>query len=119
MARQKRTSPIVTKAQTRAAKLSTIDAALDLGNGLTLAAFRTKIADTQTKLDAYNAALGAVDGTNNALVQGEKELADLHERMLSAVSGKYGKDSNEYEVAGGTRKSERKKPTKRAKTAKA
>jgi hypothetical protein len=119
MARQKRTSPIVTKAQTRAAKLGTIDEELDLGSGLTLAAFRAKITDTQAKLDAYNAALAAVDGTNNALVQGEKELADIHERMLSAVGGKYGKDSSEYEVAGGTRKSERKKPTKKAKTAKA
>ena len=115
MARQKRTSPIVTKAQTRAAKLSSIDTALDLGNGLTLVAFRTKITDTQTKLDAYNTVLATVDGTNNALVKGEKELADLYERMLSAVGDKYGKDSSEYEVAGGTRKSERKKPTKKAK----
>ena len=41
----------------------------------------------------------------------------MHERMLSAMGDKYGKDSSEYEVAGGTRKSERKKPTKKAKPA--
>jgi hypothetical protein len=31
--------------------------------------------------------------------------------MLAAVGVKYGKDSNEYEEAGGTRKSERAAPT--------
>jgi hypothetical protein len=33
--------------------------------------------------------------------------------MLIAVAAKYGKDSYEYEMAGGIRKSERKRPTRR------
>jgi hypothetical protein len=32
--------------------------------------------------------------------------------MLAGVAAKYGKDSDEYEKAGGVRKSERKRPTR-------
>ncbi len=41
------------------------------------------------------------------------ELA-VSERMLIAVAAKYGKDSYEHEMAGGIRKSERKRPTRKA-----
>lgn len=37
----------------------------------------------------------------------EKDLAELSERILSAVSVKYGRNSTEYEMAGGVRRSER------------
>ena len=37
----------------------------------------------------------------------EKSLSALCERMLLGVAVKYGKDSAEYEMAGGVRKSER------------
>jgi len=43
----------------------------------------------------------------------EKELRDLSSLMLSGVKVKYGRDSNEYEMAGGTRLSERKKSKKK------
>jgi hypothetical protein len=64
MARTKRSSQTIDKALQRAAGLSAMDGALDLGKG---------------------------------------------------VASKYGKDSNEYEKAGGTRKSERKRPMRKAK----
>ena len=38
-------------------------------------------------------------------------------RMLTGVATEYGKDSPEYEAAGGVRKSERKKPVRKPKTA--
>jgi hypothetical protein len=37
--------------------------------------------------------------------------------MLAGVGSKYGKDSSEYEQAGGTRTSERKPPVRKPKTA--
>lgn len=43
----------------------------------------------------------------------EKQLRDLSERMLIAVAAKYGKNSYEYEMAGGVRKSERKRPVRK------
>jgi hypothetical protein len=37
--------------------------------------------------------------------------------MLSGIVTEFGKDSQEYEAAGGVRKSEHKKPTRKAKPA--
>ena len=106
MAYKRRTSPKVEEAQLRAASLEAIDPALDLGNGLTLAAFRTEITAAQALLDAYNTKLAEADAALNTLQAKEKALKTLTSRMLAAVGVKYGKDSNEYEQAGGTRTSE-------------
>ena len=40
-------------------------------------------------------------------------MRDYSERILLAVAVKYGRDSNEYEMAGGVRKSERKRPVRK------
>ena len=109
MARQKRASTSVTDAQTRAASLKSIEVALDLSNGLTLAAYNTKIDATSTALDTYNTKLSDLDALLNDLEDLETELDELSTRMLAAVGVKYGKNSDEYEKAGGTRTSERKK----------
>ncbi len=120
MARTKRTSPTADKATTRAAALTSISPTLDLGNGVTLAAYQAAIAAIAApetgKLAVYNAALSTLDGLLNALEADEKALNTLSEKMLAAVGVKYGKDSDEYEQAGGTRSSERAKPTKKKKT---
>lgn len=43
----------------------------------------------------------------------QKEVVkDWNERVLTGVATKYGKNSNQYEMAGGKKKSERKKHTK-------
>ena len=103
------------KAETRAASLASIDPALDLGNGLTLAAYQAAIETTHEKLASYNTKLSDADEALNVFQAEEKELAGLSERMLGAVATKYGKDSDEYEKAGGTKKSERKRPTRKPK----
>ena len=46
-------------------------------------------------------------------------MADTSERMLAGVAAKYGRDSTEYEMAGGTKKSERRRGGARASVAKA
>ncbi|MDD2922102.1 MAG: hypothetical protein PHQ36_07425 [Anaerolineales bacterium] len=69
----------------------------------------------QTKLSAYNTLLSQVDEVYNAVLSAEKALRDLNERMLTGVAAKYGKDSSQYEMAGGIRKSERKRPVRKAK----
>jgi len=40
-------------------------------------------------------------------------LCDKNARILSAVEARFGSDSNEYEMVGGTRRSKRKKPSKK------
>jgi hypothetical protein len=115
MARRKRSSDSITRADNRYAGLVSIDANLDLGNGLTLAAYKTAAADTKAALDTYNSKLSELDSLLNGLEARETALDELSVRMLAAVGVKYGKDSNEYEQAGGTRSSERKAPERKAK----
>lgn len=105
------------KAQARAASIKSIDGALDLGGGLTLAAFNTAITNTNTStaLGDYNQALAAADDKSNAFVTAETTLKDMSERMLAGVGARFGKNSSQYEQAGGVRKSERKSPTRKTK----
>jgi hypothetical protein len=101
-------------AKIRAASLKSIDAALDLGNGQTLASYNAAIADTEGQLNTYNTKLSDLDEMLNKLEAGETALADLSERMLAGVASKFGKNSTEYEKAGGTRKSEIQRGPKKA-----
>jgi chromosome segregation ATPase len=116
MSRLKRTSKELEKARERANNLKSIDANLDLGSGMTLAAYQAGIASLQANLETYNNQVSALDAQANDLLAQEKAMAALSERMLDGVSLKYGKDSNAYEQAGGVRKSERKKPVRKPKT---
>ncbi|HKP87425.1 MAG TPA: hypothetical protein VJZ26_15080 [Blastocatellia bacterium] len=116
MGRARRTSKVLEKAQLRSAGIKSIDPVLDLGNGLTAPSFDTTISDVQTKLTDYNQALASIDEKYNALIAAEKSLGDVSERMLAGVAARFGKDSAQYEQAGGVRKSERKAPARRDKT---
>lgn len=111
MSRRKRSSAILNKAELRIAALKSIDTSLDLGNGLTVQSFSEVIEDTRQQLEAYNTALSTVDQTRNIVAENEKILAELCERMLAGVASKYGKNSDEYQMAGGVRKSDRKRNT--------
>ena len=55
----------------------------------------------------------------NDLETAEIALRDKNKRALSAVEAQFGSDSSEYEQVGGTRQSERKRPVRKAKDAKA
>jgi hypothetical protein len=106
MAYRRKSSEIIAEAQERSGNLRAIDPNLDLGNNLTVAAYDAKIAETQAALDAYNGYLAQADAAGNDFKAVEKELRDLSSQMLSGVKVKYGRDSNEYEMAGGKRLSE-------------
>jgi len=116
MARQKRKSPVIEAAKVRAASLASISPTLDLGSDMTLEAYNSAIADGETKLKEYNTKLSELDDFLNVVMDHEANIADWSERMLSGVATKFGKASSEYEKAGGTRKSERKKPVRAKKT---
>ena len=58
-----------------------------------------------------------MDALQNQVNEAERLLADQSEQMLMGVAVKYGKNSSEYEMAGGVKKSERKKPARRLATA--
>ncbi len=82
----------------------------------TLAAYQDKITSTQTMIDNYNTMLSAIDVAQNQILVAEQEVAVLNANMLMSVGIKYGRNSNEYEQAGGVRSSERKISTRKTKT---
>lgn len=113
MAYKRRSSQIIADAQERATNLKAIDPALDLGSGLTVAAFDNEIATVQTAQETYNTLLAQADAALNELNDLEKNLGTLSGRMLAGVGVMFGKDSSEYEMAGGTRTSEIKRGKKK------
>jgi hypothetical protein len=112
MARLKRTSTILDTARKRLSGLKGINQA-NLGPNLTDAIYQAKVDAVAALLDTYNRKIAELDQMQNDLQAAEAELNDLNRRILSAGEAQYGPDSNEYEMLGGTRKSERKKPTKK------
>jgi hypothetical protein len=113
MARLKRTSAVLDAARKRLSGLKGISPQANLGTNLTEAIYTAKIDSVSARLNAYNQKLAELDQDQNDLQQEEAELNDLNRRFLSAGEATYGPDSNEYEMLGGTRKSERKKATKK------
>ena len=102
--------PELDKGRTRLSAVISIDPALDLGNGITAFLYKTEIDELTTRLSKYNTNLSTIDDQYNACIAQMKVVSDLSERVLSGVASKFGKDSSEYEMAGGVKKSERKKP---------
>lgn len=106
MSYKRRMSQVLADARQRSGGLKTIDPALDLGGGLSVAEFDARITTAQASLDAYNALLAQADAAGNNFNEDEKEVRIIAARLLAGVGARYGKDSNEYEMAGGTRTSD-------------
>lgn len=107
MSRQKRTYRVLEKAELRSAGLKAVDSSMDFGDARSLQNLTQIIEQLRTRIDAYNTALSVIDSSKTEIDQLEKTLADLCDKMLTGVAFKYGKDSREYEMAGGVRKSDR------------
>jgi hypothetical protein len=109
MPHPRRNSLAQTKAERRIEGLQTISPNLDFENGFSLANYNKMLQDVKDKLAAHNRARSLVDSTQNDLLEAERALNDYSEHMLLNVASRYGKNSNEYEMAGGTRKSDRRR----------
>jgi hypothetical protein len=112
MARLKRTSTVLDTAHKRLSGLKGITGA-NLGPNLTETIYQAKVDGFTALLDAYNQKIAELDQLQNELKAAEAELNDFNRRILSAGEAQYGADSSEYEMLGGTRKSERKKSGKK------
>ena len=106
MSRQKRTSRILEKAQLRSAGLKSIVPNIKFDENYSLEKMIDSIEQLRNKLDVYNTALSVVDSSRTEIEEMEKSLSQLSEKMLMVVAIKYGKDSREYEMAGGVRYSD-------------
>ncbi len=109
MSRRKKTSAMLVKGEQRLAGLQSIDPQLDLGNGITSESFEQEVNNLRVAIAAYNTLLSKVDEASNTVEQAEKQLATVSENVLLGVKIKFGKDSNQYQMAGGTRVSDRRR----------
>ncbi|MDZ8261093.1 hypothetical protein [Nostoc sp. ChiQUE01b] len=107
MSRKKRTSRILEKAQLRSAGLKSIVPNIKFDEDYSLEKLIESIDQLRNKIDVYNTALSVVDSSKTEIEEMEKNLSQLSEKMLMVVAIKYGKDSREYEMAGGVRYSDR------------
>ena len=113
MPRAKRNHSHFDVAVTRCAAMQAIDTNLDMGFGLTVPNYQTEIESFRTNLNAYNTALSQIDAQATALKEQERRLQKLSTRMLSAAAGIFGRDSLEYQKAGGSKLgAPRKSPSK-------
>jgi hypothetical protein len=113
---QQRTSKVTKQARLRISGIQALDLPSDLGNGLSVKAYAAAIQNAEQALKSYNATVSQMAQLSIAVEQAEKELTDLSERMLSTVAGRYGRRSDEYEIAGGTRRTGRRTVKKKAET---
>jgi hypothetical protein len=109
MPQRRRNSTALVKAERRLEGAQAISPTLDLGNGLSTFAYNERIRDVREKLAAYNQARSLMDKAQNALLEAERAINDYSEHMLLGIATRYGKNSDEYEMAGGTRKSDRRR----------
>ncbi|WP_313889990.1 MULTISPECIES: hypothetical protein [Nostoc] len=109
MARPKRNSSVLEKADRRIESLQSISVKLDFGEGLTIQAYNATINDLRSKLAAYNTALSSIDKLTDDVKNAEQAVIAMSEKMLLGVGSRYGKTSQEYEMAGGARRGNTKK----------
>ncbi|MHC0061430.1 hypothetical protein ACWATR_00695 [Nostoc sp. UIC 10890] len=107
MPRRKRSSRILEKAEFRVAGLKAIDPKINFDDTYNLQNLTQLIDSFHNMLDEYNAAIAMIDSSRKKLDEMEKTLSQVSDKMLMGVGFKYGKNSNEYELAGGVRDSER------------
>jgi hypothetical protein len=91
----------------RVAGLQAIDPLMTFGDDRDLKNIAQLIEQLRNKISAYNTALSVIDSSKAEIHTLETTLNDLAEKMLIGVAFKYGKDSSEYEMAGGVKKSDR------------
>jgi len=116
MARRKRTSSqILEKARHVLAGLKQITPRPEFGPELNEGLFEAEINGFSHDLEAFNSGLAEVDDQQNRLDDREQRLNDFTQRIQAAVKALYGPDSSEFELVGGLRRSDRKKPVRKPK----
>lgn len=106
---KKSNSPVIDTAEKRVAGLESIDPNLALAPDLTLPLYKAALNTTRDAVMNYNKQLSQADEAANKMKASERALADFSERMLAGIVAKYGRNSDQYEKAGGTRRAERRK----------
>ncbi len=107
MSRRQRTSKILEKVKFRVAGLKAIDPNIRFDDNYNLQNLTQLMDQVENILNNYNDAIAVIDSSKKKLDEMEKTLSNLSDKMLVGVGFRYGKNSDEYELAGGVRDSER------------
>ena len=91
---------------TRSTGFQEIDDNIEFSEGFTKESYEQLVFDTLQSLQKYNAALMRADHAKRLFEKQERELADANERVKAGIVSLYGRDSYEYTLLGGVRKSE-------------
>ncbi|MDQ1522100.1 MAG: hypothetical protein QOG00_1122 [Pyrinomonadaceae bacterium] len=94
------------------ARVWTENPTFSLGD-ITLTKLQTKIKDLRAKRDEAETLRTQLTALSNDLNAQTAELSGIVTRARSGFRAVYGPDSTQYEQAGGTRASERKRPSKK------
>lgn len=86
-----------------------------MGDGLSVSEGQKLLVSYGKAIDAYNLVLKTAADANNKLLTMETAMKEFNKRTLGAIGANYGDNSSEYELAGGIRRSERKKAVRRLK----
>ena len=105
--KNQRTSTTLTKANARLRGLRAINPGLDFGNDRTITKLDLLTDKLAHRLDKHNDLLASLETSKNELKDLEKQVNELSSQMLQGVEFIYGQDSDEYEMAGGVKTSDR------------
>ena len=113
MSIKKRISHALGIAKNRSSAIRGIDATYKLSTTVTALDYELKAKELDDALTSHNDFLGLVDESANQLDALEKEVRVMNSRFLAGIAASYGRDSNEYEKAGGTRTQDRKRAVRK------
>jgi hypothetical protein len=115
MSKQRKSIPKeVQAAQQRADGMVSVDEALDFGSGVSVMSLNTTIDRVIDQISEYNQMQSQIAQKANEIDASIKVLVDLTSRALKGAELRFGRDSSEYEMIGGTRTSDRKRPTRKS-----
>ena len=115
MAKSKNSNPSFKKMEERLTGLKSIDAALELHNGIKIADGEVLKTNFKKIEEEYKIMMSNLDAKRTELKEAEKLLNHFSKSALIGVKSQFGDDSTEYAKAGGTRISQRQRSPRKAK----
>lgn len=117
MPRSTRKSLALQKAESRLKGMQSLNQLFTTSNEFSLKSYSLAIENLQRKLNHYNETIDNLNRAHKEIELAEEALNDMSEHMLLSVAAMFGKSSNEYAIAGGTRKNTIRRGTHAARTA--
>lgn len=107
MPRLKKTSAVLEKTEQRLIGFRAINPDLKFNDEISLPRLSQLTGQLRNQVNHYNMLLTELDTAKSDMESLEQSVREVSERLVNGVASMYGKDSREYEMAGGVRTSDR------------